>query len=484
LMRGSNAEVILLEAGPDYGHFDELNWPAELLDTRRIPATHDMGLMNRDPNGRSYPLERAQVIGGCSAHNGCSAVRGARQDFIAWEHSTGGRFSTAGLEQDFQDIETLLRVRSWLPGELSPYQEAVRDAALRAGWPESLNINDLDENEGVSVCPVNKRGSMRWNAAFAFVDPFRNNQRLRIVGNAEVRRLLMKSGRPVGVEGLLNGEPFCVRADVVVLAAGAYMTPIILQRSGIGDPPVLQAAGIECLHALKGVGRNLQDHPCTVLRFDGSPALVEAMRKHRAQRQQFEEGIIIKRRSTADVALFDLHLFPVGSEQPPDSGTWTWDLYVGLMREYSRGSVLVDAGGMGHTFTIAHQHFTDSGQNDLDAMEAGIEIARGLFCLPQLKALARTETHPGSNVTGVDLRAWIRANHVHYWHPAGSCAMGTDVAKGAVCDGNGAILGVDNLYVADASLMPTITSNNINLPVALLGWRVGRSLASRLNDEI
>jgi choline dehydrogenase len=100
LVRSSSAEATLLEAGPDYGPFDESRWPAELLDTRRMPTTsHDWGLRNEDTvRSRTYALERAKVIGGCSSHNGCSAVKGTWPDYVRWEEITGGDWALDGLE--------------------------------------------------------------------------------------------------------------------------------------------------------------------------------------------------------------------------------------------------------------------------------------------------------------------------------------------------------------------------------------------------
>lgn len=176
LVRLFSAEVTLLEAGPDYGSFEEFRWPTELLDTRRMPTTtHDWGFKNEDTiRSRTYPLERAKVIGGCSSHNGCSAVRGTRFDSSRWAKITQGEWALDGLESDFEQVEHLFNVRTYAVEEITPFQRHVRSAAINYGLPTSSNINDLDEGEGVSVCPVNKRGGFRWNAAFAFLDPVRS----------------------------------------------------------------------------------------------------------------------------------------------------------------------------------------------------------------------------------------------------------------------------------------------------------------------
>ncbi len=475
IARNCDARVTVLEAGPDYGAFDGLRWPSELLDTRRIPFSHDWGLRNRDADGRDYPLERARVLGGCSSHNGCCAVRGTREDFETWSRLTHDVWPLAGIEHEYAALERQFNVRTYADDEVSPYQHQVRAAALALGVPVSANINDLDEDEGVSICPVNKRGGVRWNAAFAFLDPLRNRDGFAIIDHAQIDDLVLRDGRVMAARGTRRGAAFEIEADVFVAACGAYGTPVLLQRSGIGDAQVLAAAGIAPQVPLPGVGRNLQDHPCMALHFAGSAGLIAEMRAHAAQRLLYEEGVIIKKRSSLARRSFDLHLFSSGAQRS-NTDDWYWDLYVGVLDEHSRGSVLLDAGSGGRTHTIRHAHFSDSGGHDLRVMLDGVAFARALAA--QIKDQIGAEIgldHEPADAAAV--ANWIKTRHAHYWHPAGSCRMGTNPAAGDVCDGRGAVFGVGNLFVADAALMPTITHANTNLPAALLGSRVGRQVA-------
>jgi choline dehydrogenase len=479
LVLGGLCRVVLIEAGPDYGPFDAHLWPSELLDTRSIPETHDAGLFNDDGDGRRYRLERARVIGGCSAHNGCSAVRGTRHDFERWRRETAGAWDASTVERDYRDIEALLRVRPVDAAELSPYQRAVRDAALGLGVPPSRDINDLEEDEGVSLCPVNKRGAVRWNAAFAFVDDLRSNPRLEVIDRTDIHALHIESGVVRSVRGLRSGHSFDLDVDAVVIACGAYGTPVLLQRSGVGDPSVLGAAGVPLSVASPGVGRNLQDHPCMVLSFTGTPELAVLTRDHACERLLFEEGVIVKLRSSLAQESFDLHVFPVGGRSPSGQGDWYWLMYVGVMLERSRGSVLLDAGSKGSAFTISHRHFSDPNGEDMQMMLDGIAHARAIATQAPLRSLIGQERSPGA-CPALSLRQWVAENHVHYWHPAGTARMGTDVNAGHVCDASGAVFGLSNAHVADTSAMPFITGANTNLPAALLGWRTGRAVSSRI----
>jgi choline dehydrogenase len=471
IARHSDAQITLVEAGPDYGPFDAHRWPHELLDSRRLPISHDWGLRNLDPDGRSYSVERARVMGGCSAHNGCSAVQGARRDYLAWQLHTGGLWD-ARVDADFAEIRTLLRVRGPEPGDITPFQRDVHAAALALGLPDSPDINELDRDEGAAFCPVNKLGSVRWNAAFAFVDPIRTRPRFAIVDRCEITRLEVSHGRATAAIGLRDGAPIRIEADQFVLAGGAYGTPALLLRSGIGDPQVLSEAGIPLVLRSPGVGAHLQDHPCMVLRYAPSRELLADMRAHAARQLLFEESVIVKKRSRHAREGFDLHLFSTGGHAAHDPEAWEFLLWVAVLNERSRGRVTIDRAGR---VQIAHTHFSAPDDHDLDVMLDGITFARALAAAEPMASRVR-EVGPGP---GTDLASWVRTAHQHYWHPAGSCRMGTSIAQGDVCDGRGALLGLTNVWVGDASLMPTITTGNTHLPSALLGWRTGRAVAAQ-----
>ncbi len=461
-------QVVLLEAGPDYGPFAAGGWPEALLQTRSLPQGHDWGLMNQDqPGGRRYTLRRAKVIGGCSAHNGCSAVRGLRGDFDSWAAATGAAHWRAdAVLPDFLAIEQALRLRDYPPAEISPFQAAAFQAAMTLGLPETRSFNDLDEGPAVGFCPVNKQGSTRWNAAFAFLDPLRDSGRLEILAEAEVQSILLEGRRAVGVRAARHGQSVEVTGDLVVLAGGAYGSPMLLLASGIGDPALLTAAGIAPRHALPGVGRNLQDHPSGQLRYAGSPALEQATQDFAHHAVPYEEGLIVKARSSLASTAIDLHLVPCGGQL--EDGSWNWEILVALVAARARGCIEPLPGGH---FAIRHRHFTDPAGQDQATLLEGVALARRMAAaLPGLGA----ELAPGP---GADLAAWVRDAHVHYWHPAGTCAMGRDPAAGAVTDGEGRVHGLAGLMVADASIMPTVVAANTNLATVMLGYRLARRVA-------
>ena len=479
------AEVLLLEAGPDYGSYEEFQWPAEFLDTRRMPtATHDWGFINEDTvRNRAYPLERARVIGGCSSHNGCSAVRGTRLDYARWEKITKGEWSLDGLESDFERIEHLLNVRTYNTREITPFQRHVRSAAMNYGLPTSLNINNLDEGEGVSVCPVNKRGGFRWNAAFAFLDPVRSRPNFFILDGIEISSLQLSENRVTAAKGTRWGKPFEVEADLYIVACGAYGTPLLLQRSGIGRARDLGLAGIRVSVDSPGVGYNLQDHPAVTLRYAATQELISQMRSYEERYTPFEEGIIIKKCSSLASGAFDLHIFSSGGHTLRNPDEWYWELWVGLLSPKSRGVIMVSPESKGSKFRISHNHLSDKENADVRALADGVRHARGIAATSPLRELLLAEREPGIQITSdEEIHKWMQNSHMHYWHPAGSCRMGPQRAQGDVCSGRGQVHGVENLFVADASLMPEITSGNTNLPTALIGWRIARTVAGLLAE--
>ena len=467
-------EVVLVEAGPDFGPFEAHGWPFELLDSRRIPTSHDWRLENRDPEAdRSYRLERARVLGGCSAHNGCAAVRGIRSDFEKWSKAGGVDFwNPDEFLEDFAAVDAALNVRTYAFEEVSPFQQDFYHAARAAGVPHSENINDIDEGVGVSVCPANKRGGIRWNAAFGFVDPVRGKDNFSIIDNFEATALLMNGSRVTGVQGDRLGERAELHGDLVVLAAGAYGSPMLLLRSGIGDPATLANASIEARHALSGVGRNLQDHPAVVLNYRPNGDLIGRTEHHEKLRLNYDEGTIVKARSPQARDTFDIHIFSVGG-RTPDLNDWYWQVYVALLTPLSRGQIRPHRKNGELHFAIEHSHVTDLAGIDVQAIAWGVGEARRMAaCGPFAAALEEIE--PGPPREGDALATWIRAKHQHYYHPAGTCAIGQDPQAGAVVDAFGRVHGIDGLIVADASIMPNVTIANTNIPTAALAHRLAR----------
>ena len=211
--------VCLVEAGPDYGAYDSGRWPAEVLDARAAPYTHDWGF----GDGRS--LLRARLIGGCSAHNACFVVWGAPADYDEWGALGNDGWSFAAIRPQLERAQGMIETREVEPEEIAPVQRAVIEAAGAAGIPLLEDLNRLDVTDGIAPVPLNAVGGVRWNAAFAYLDPARERSNLTILDRALVDRLRLRGDQAREAIVRRDGEALELEADLFVLAAGPYCSP-------------------------------------------------------------------------------------------------------------------------------------------------------------------------------------------------------------------------------------------------------------------
>jgi choline dehydrogenase len=468
----TDADVILLEAGPDYGPLGGGRWPGDLLDAGALPVSHGWGYASGPLAGREQiEFSRARVLGGCSSHNGCVAAVGCAEDYDGWAELTGDpAWSAASVRPLVRRVLERLRVRVYPDGEIGPFHRACLEAAAAVGWPRLDDLHDLDGGVGFGSEPVNVVDGTRFNAAFAYVDPARGRPNLRILDEAVCDRLVPSPGG-LGVVARRGDAELRVRATTVVLCAGAYGTPAFLQRSGVGDPARLEEAGIPLLVEAPGVGANLHDHPLVEVAYSGSDELTARQLAAAASRFVPEEQTLGKLRSSRAGGPYDLHLFPVASGEHSLLGAGTW-LVVSALEPRSRGRVDVRSADPLEAPVIDHGYLTDPDGHDLAVLVEGVALARELAGAEPLTSLAGVETAPG---LGADLPRAIRRLHAHYFHPVGTCAMGT--GDDAVCDGHGRVRGLEGVVVADCSLMPVVPRANTNVPAALVGERIAGLLA-------
>jgi choline dehydrogenase len=260
------------------------------------------------------------------------------------------------------------------------------------------------------------------------------------------------------------------------VASGAYGSPAVLLRSGIGDPDELKHLGIAVTVPLPGVGRNLHDHPSVRLRFQGTPRLEAAMSAFAEQTWMPEEQTIAKirsRRYPADERGFDLHCYPVGGPDNESPTGWHWYFPVACMTPRSRGAVTLRSADPTVEPRIEHCYILDPEDHDRAVLAEGIRIARELTNQADLRALLGEELGPGPAVRSQrDLAEWIDGAVEHYYHPVGTCAMGPEADPQAVTDARGRIRGLDNAFVADCSIMPVIPRANTNIPAVVVGERI------------
>jgi choline dehydrogenase-like flavoprotein len=454
--------VLLVEAGPDPGSHADGRWPADFLDARTVPLRHDWGLRNAD----GLDLPRARVLGGCSAHNGCTASLGAREDYDDWARRGNPGWDSTTVAPLLHWVHERFRVRRYRTDELTVAQAAFVGAGLRTGLPFADDLDDLDAGVGIGPMPVNIVDGTRWNAGFAFLDPVRDAGHLRIAGDTRVTRILLERGRATGVEVVAtDGRTHTVRAGRVVLAAGAYHSPALLLRSGIGPAALLRGLGIDTVADLPGVGANLLDHACVQLDFHGRDGLLDELAS--TPWQPDEQTVGRARSSRCDAGPYDIHVFMVAGANTGHPGLPPVSLYGGAMRAVSQGRVTLHSAAPDAAPVIDHRYGSDPDGHDRAVLTEALELLREMTADRELADVlgrpARTERDPLTAIAS-------------YCHPAGTCAMGPDGDPGAVVDPTGRVHGVHGLYVADASIMPAITRGNVNLPVAMIGARAAAGL--------
>jgi choline dehydrogenase len=404
--------VCLLEAGPDYGPYADGRWPEDLLDARQLAFSHSWATERED---RSQL--RARVLGGCSAHNACVVLEGTPADYDEW----GPGWTYPELRPYLDRARSELRTRTIAEEELSPWHRAFLDAC----GPDAI------------LHPVNAAGQVRWNAAFAYLDPARDRPNLTIRATTLVDRVLPGEGR-VLTDG---GE---VAAGTVVLTAGAYGSAGILLRSGVGPGLELDLP----------VGESLVDHVGVGFGWEPTPRAVEEL-------DRFAEGQpVFMAQVTVRACGGDAFVFPA-----LDPG-WEISGAVFAMKPGSHGRVRLASADPAAPLRIEHGFLSD--ERDVTTLVEGVETLRALAASPPIARYAGRELRPGPEVQA---EAHVRAAARGFFHPVSTCAIGR------VVDRDGRLLGANDVYVADASIMPTIPRANTNLTTAAIAERIAERLA-------
>jgi choline dehydrogenase len=376
----------------------------------------------------------------------------------------------------------MLRVRPSVVDDLEPFMRAGLDAAVEIGLPVLEDFDDPGISEGAAPIPVNAVGDVRWNAAFAYLDPARERPNLTIVPNAIVDRLRFDGERAVDAVVRVGGEEREIAADLVVLTAGAYGSPAILLRSGVGPAEDLARQSIDVRADVPGVGRNLIDHPRVEVVYRPSPELLARTRSHLAGEPARAQTLLKARSQACPPDTWDLHVMmrvrPPISDDPRPPGDPLAHLYVHVMKPESRGSVRIDSRDPGTLPIVDHGFLSDPAGHDAAALVDGIGLARRLATTSVMDELLQDELAPGA-LDEDALASHMAGSVVGYWHPVGTCKMGPESDAGSVVDASGRLHPSTNVYVADASIMPTIPRANTHLPVIAIAERIADLLRAR-----
>jgi choline dehydrogenase len=464
LSAATNRSVLILEAGPDV----RAEMPDDVRDGRRPTFDHDWGYSSQpDSEGSVRALYRGKLLGGCSSTNATFALRGHPADYDGWAAAGNTGWSFADVLPYFCRLETdedfgwtewhgssgPLPIRRYGDGELSDVALAALEAFQECGFPRIPDANEPGA-VGLARIPVNARNGERISTALAYLPLAAGRPNLTIRCNAQVAGLILDNGRVAGVR-LLSGEE--IRASEVVLSAGAYASPALLMRSGIGPAAALRTLGIPVVADLPGVGQNLIDHPAVSvdLLYDKPVAAMPV----------FQVVATCHSSSVDSSDAPDLQCMAGGPYQGDPA---TFFLGAALLKPRSRGSVSLGSIDPAAPPRIDLGYFQVS--DDLDRLVEGLDRVQKAAHVGAIKELSSgVQFEPGSEV---DLRSWARRKAWTYHHPVGTCAMGVDPSAGAVVDPTCRVHGVEGLWVVDASVMPDIPSANTHLPTVMVAERV------------
>lgn len=479
--------VCVLEAGPTDA-VPQVKIPFGLLYTMGSGRDWCFSSTPQENAGnRTILVNRGFMLGGSSSINSMVWFRGRTDDFDDWQQ-TGWRWSD--LEADFIAVERLIR-----PQRL-PYPHIISKAFAQCIQPNS-DSPPTPERESAGIFHTNITNGRRWSAADAFLRPAMRSGSLDVLTNANVDRIEFAEGRARRVR-LIDGRIVTARAGII-LSAGSIGSPSILMRSGIGPASHLSDLGIAVEVNSPHVGRNLHDHPVIGVHHAGpnsgyglvwnqmlawaiSPARWILRRDGRLTSNFVEAGAFF--RASASTADNDdkpdcqVHFIPYMMGYKGKTVTWGsgYCADVGVCRPFSRGSITLTSADARVAPAIDLGVLTD--ERDVQILVLGFRRLRELLANAPFDSRRAPEVYPGTSVTtDEEITHHIRSRSATAYHPVGSLAMG---GKGFPVSNTLQVQGVDRLWVADASIMPKITSANTNAPSMLIGYKAARLILNEL----
>jgi choline dehydrogenase len=470
--------VLLVESGPDPRPVPDIvanpKRQSELVLESPYIRMYDV----ERPDGSTFPLLSGRVMGGGSSVNNLAAVRPMRVDFERWREFGGDAWSYEALlplmraiesDPDFADSPihgssgplTLERPFRF-DQPLDPPVRALIDAAVDLGLPICDDMNAPDPY-GICASPYNSRNGRRVSTVDAYLDPARDRPNLTILPDTTVRRLRMEGHRACGVELSGPGGDEVIDAGLVVVAAGVYHSPQVLELSGIGRAAELDRLGVPIVEALPGVGENYQDHAVVYLTYEGTQELREDYVIPKVR-------LLAKSDPSRDVP--DLHVFMRPSIRmegvPP-----MLPVSLHLLEHRSRGRVTLASTDPEELPIVDAGLLDDPG--DVRALVDGIGLVEHLTDHPPLSDFYGPLLTPAP---GDDWEEHVKTTYITYHHGVGTCRIGPAGDPGAVVDERLRVHGIDNLVIADASVLPTLPHGNTNLAAFLVGEVAAREIAA------
>jgi choline dehydrogenase len=481
LAENPKVSVLLLEAGSNDdvpSVMDADQWFTNLGTER------DWGFQaqpNPGVNARTLPMSMGKVLGGGSSINVMYWARGHQNDWNYFADEAGdAAWNYESVLNIYRSIEDWhgepdpqyrgtggpMFIQPSLP--TSPIARAMFEGALSLGIPtfENRNGRMMQDDGGCSLIERAIRDGRRLSVFRSYTFPYMDRPNLTVLTQAMVTRVIIESKRATGVEIAYDGKVLRIDAGFeVVLSLGAMNTPKILMLSGIGDQAELQRLGIPLVQHLPGVGQNFQDHLLLL-------GCVWEHQQPEAVARREQAVLIWKSNSsldTPDMVCVQGEGAFVSVETakfnpPPNS----WTIAPGIFRPKSRGHIRLAGANPSDPVEIEANFLSDP--DDLKAMITSVELCRDLANSTSLRPFVKREVIPGG-MKGKALENFVRDSVGTYWHQTCTAKMGRDSMS--VVDGNLKVYGIDNLRIADGSIMPRVTTGNTMAPCIVIGERAG-----------
>ncbi len=484
--------VLLLEAGGrDWHPF--IHIPAGLA--KLIDLEHINWAYNTEPQvnlqGRSLYWPRGKVLGGSSSINAMCYCRGHRRDYDGWAESGAPGWGFDEVLPWFRKSEDQEEGESEFHGaggplsvqnlrHTNPLSGVFIEAAAQAGHERTNDFNGARQR-GFGYYQVTQRNGRRWSTAAAFLRPARKRPNLTISTHSYATRILLEGGRATTIEYRRKGRTLTSRAERIILSGGAINSPQLLMLSGIGPAEELQSAGIDPVHDLPGVGRNLQDHLdiCTLVHCrekitydqlsDFAVGLRYLLGRKGPGSSNIAEsgGFVVSRHATDERPDIQMHFVPAflddhGRNILPGYGM---TIHACALRPESRGELTLRSADPDAQPRLQPNYLDN--EYDRRMMLECVRLSREIFAQPAFQPYAGAELYPGPDAQSDGaILEFIRRKAETIYHPIGTCKMGVD--EMAVVDPALKVRGLDGLFVVDASVMPALVSGNTNAPTIMI----------------
>ena len=492
-------KVLLLEAGgPDAQQ--EIHIPAAWPSLQQTEV--DWGYVTTPQehcNKQIFEMARGKVYGGSSSINAMIYQRGNPADYDGWAKLGNEGWSWEEVLPYFKKSQNQERGESEFHGvggalnvadlrDPNPLSLAFVEAAQQVGLQKNDDFND-GEQEGIGLYQVTQKNGMRHSAAVAFLHPALKRENFTAIPFAMVTRLTFDGTRCTGAVYIKDGEEHTVSVTKeVIICSGAFNSPQLLMLSGIGAKDELEKHGIEVIKDLPGVGKNLQDHIVVGVRYYSTQAVSLAGAENEAEAKKFEvertgmltsnlgeAGGFVKYTSDENSPAIQFHFIPsLMDDELPD--THGFAIVPGIVTPKSIGYIELQSADP-HEPPLINPNFL-ADEYDMNVLVEGFKLARKIAHSPAYDAYRGEEYLPGAEVQkDEEIKAFIREQVTHIWHPIGTCKMGNDPM--AVVNDQLQVHGIQGLRIADASIMPTIVNANTNAPCIM----IGEKCAAMILDE-